>query len=145
MWYRITDNVYREKSGQAAKYATAGAAILAAVVACSPDPGMQSMEVTATAYTMRESETKEGNVGLAAWGDQLEPGMKSIAVSRDLIDQGLDHETRVRIEGLDGTFVVRDKMNRRWEEKIDIFMGTDVEKAREWGEREVTIYWSEEQ
>ena len=105
---------------------------------------MQSMEVPATAYTMRENETKEGNVGLAAWGDQLEPGMKAIAVSRDLIDEGPDHETRVRIEGLDGTFVVRDKMNRRWEEKIDIFMGTDVERAREWGKRDVTIYWSEQ-
>ena len=33
-----------------------------------------SQEVTATAYTLSEAETKKGNVGLAAWGDQLEPG-----------------------------------------------------------------------
>lgn len=102
---------------------------------------VQSMEVTASAYTMRESETKQGNIGLAAWGDQLEPGMKVIAVSRDLIDEGLDHMTEVKIEGLEGTYIVRDKMNKRWEEKIDIFMGMDVEAAREWGKRTVTIEW----
>jgi len=100
------------------------------------------MEVTATGYTMAESETKKGNVGLAAWGDQLEPGMKAIAVSRDLIDMGLDHRTEVRIEGLEGTYVVLDKMNKRWEKKIDIFMGKDQEKARQWGKRKVTIHWS---
>ena len=100
------------------------------------------MEVTATAYTMRESETKKGNVGLAAWGDQLEPGMKAIAVSRDLIEEGLGHGTEVRIDGLDGVYIVRDKMNKRWEKKIDIFMGRDVKAAREWGKRKVTIHWT---
>ena len=51
----------------------------------------KSLEVTASAYTMAEDETKKGNVGLSAWGDQLKPGMKSIAVSRDLIEEGLTH------------------------------------------------------
>lgn len=110
--------------------------------ACDRGPGPQTMEVTATAYTMSEAETKKGNVGLAAWGDQLKPGMKAIAVSRDLIDQGLTHETEVKIEGLEGTYVVRDKMNKRWDEKIDIFMGTNRKKAREWGKQEVTIHWT---
>lgn len=99
------------------------------------------MDVTATAYTLRPQETKDYAPGIAAWGDKLEPGMKAIAVSRDLIPMGLDHETEVRIEGLSGTYIVRDKMNKRWEKKIDIFMGTDVERAREWGKREVTIRW----
>ena len=86
--------------------------------ACKAEqPDVQTMEVTASAYTMREAETKKGNVGLAAWGDQLKPGMKSIAVSRDLIDAGLDHMTPVTIEGLEGTYIVRDKMNRRWGRK----------------------------
>jgi len=96
-------------------------------------------EVTATAYTLRESETKVGNVGLAAWGDQLKPGMKAIAVSRDLIEQGLTHGTEVTIEGLEGIYVVRDKMHWRWQNKIDIFMGRDVAKALDWGKRTVTI------
>lgn len=118
--------------------------LLVGFIACGENEGKQSLEVTATAYTMAESETKKGNVGLAAWGDQLEPGMKAIAVSRDLIEMGLDHETEVRIEGLEGTYVVRDKMNKRWERKIDIFMGKDREKAREWGKRKVTIHWTNE-
>ena len=71
---------------------------------CERGPGEPSMEVTATAYTMRAEETKQGNIGLAAWCDQLEPGMKAIAVSRDLIDEGLTHRTEVRIEGLEGTY-----------------------------------------
>jgi len=116
--------------------------LLVGMIACGQNEGKQSLEVTATAYTMAEAETKKGNVGLAAWGDQLEPGMKAIAVSRDLIDMGLDHETEVRIEGLKGTYVVRDKMNKRWEKKIDIFMGKDREKAMEWGKRKVTIHWT---
>ena len=97
-------------------------------------------EVTATAYTLSEAETKKGNVGLAAWGDQLEPGMKAIAVSRDLIPEGLGHETVVRIEGLEGEYVVRDKMNRRWTEKIDILM-EDRAAALVWGKQTVTISW----
>ncbi len=120
-----------------------GLVVLVALVVSACGQGEESLEVTATAYTMRESETKEGNVGLAAWGDQLEPGMKAIAVSRDLIPMGLDHETEVTIEGLDGTYIVRDKMHKRWEEKIDIFMGTDVEAAREWGKEEVIIHWAD--
>jgi len=125
-------------------YAMPGLALVAslAVTACDRGPGPQSMEVTATAYTMREQETKKGNIGLAAWGDQLEPGMKAIAVSRDLIDHGLDHMTEVRIDGLEGTYIVRDKMNKRWEKKIDIFMGRDVKAAREWGKRKVNIHWT---
>lgn len=129
-----------------------GTAIILALVGCDSGADSEpaksaaskyarSLEVTASAYTMRASETKKGNVGLAAWGDQLEPGMKAIAVSRDLIAKGLDHETRVKIEGLEGTYVVRDKMNKRWEKKIDIFMGKKVEAARAWGKRKVTIHW----
>lgn len=96
--------------------------------------------VTASAYTLSESETKKGNVGLAAWGDQLKPGMKAIAVSRDLIKAGLTHRTEVQIEGLSGTYMVLDKMNKRWKEKIDILM-TSPQAARDWGKKDVTITW----
>lgn len=108
---------------------------------CDRGPGKHTMVVTATAYTMRAEETKANNIGLAAWGDQLEPGMKAIAVSRDLIDHGLDHMTKVTIEGFEGVYIVRDKMNKRWEEKIDIFMGKNVAAAKDWGKRQVTIHW----
>ncbi len=70
--------------------------------------------------------------------------MQAIAVSRDLLALGLDAGTRVRIDGLPGQYIVRDKMARRWEKRIDIYMGEDIEAAREWGVREVTIHWRED-
>ena len=30
-------------------------------------------------------------------------------------------------------------MNRRWRQRIDIYMGTDVKKAKKWGKRKVNI------
>jgi 3D (Asp-Asp-Asp) domain-containing protein len=103
-----------------------------------------TLEVTATAYNSVESQTKKGNIGLAAWGDTLVPGEKAIAVSRDLIKMGLSHKDSVKIEGLDGNYVVKDKMNKRWEKKIDVYMGLDEDAARDWGKKNVTIYYYEE-
>ena|SRR5690554_4064455 len=100
----------------------------------------KTMEVTATAYNSLGYQTTKNNSSLAAWGDTLKPGMKAIAVSRDLIEKGLDHNTRIKIEGKEGYYWVKDKMHRRWKNKIDIYMGTDIEKAREWGEQQVKIY-----
>lgn len=101
----------------------------------------KTMEVTATAYNSLAAQTDHHNPSLAAWGDTLSAGMKVIAVSRDLIDSGLTHNTEVRIEGLPGTYIVKDKMNRRWRKKIDIYMGLDVDTARSWGKRKVEISW----
>jgi len=103
--------------------------------------GMRSMIVKASAYTLRPQETKNYALGVAAWGDKLEPGMKAIAVSRDLIPLGLGHNTEVTIHGLSGTYRVLDKMNKRWTNKIDIFFGDDVALARKWGKRRVVITW----
>src|SRR5699024_580147 len=100
-----------------------------------------SMQVTATAYTLRVQETTPHSPGIAAWGDRLTPGMKDIAVSRDLIELGITHGTKVTIDGLEGEYVVRDKMHKRWRRKIDIFMGHDVAAARRWGRRKVIIKW----
>ncbi len=65
--------------------------------------------------------------------------MNAIAVSRDLIPLGLDHNKEVYIEGLPGTYLVKDKMAARWTKKIDIYMAEDIERAKEWGEKEVEI------
>lgn len=100
-----------------------------------------TLEVVATAYNSLPEQTHNDHPTLTAWGDNLEPGMKAIAVSRDLIGMGLTHEKKVKIEGLDGYYVVRDKMNKRWKKKIDIYMGEDREKALEWGKQKVTIHW----
>ena len=96
--------------------------------------------MTATAYNSVVGQT-QGDPTLTAWGDRLVPGMKAIAVSRDLIEEGLGHGAEVEIVGLPGTWIVRDKMAKRWRRKIDVYMGTDVKAAREWGKRQVTIRW----
>ena len=101
-----------------------------------------TLEVTATAYNSLPEQTHKDHAAITAWGDTLKPGMKSIAVSRDLIEKGLDHNTEVKIKGLDGTYKVLDKMNKRWEEKIDIYFGVNREKALEWGKKKVQITWS---
>ena len=110
------------------------------LAACAPeDPYIwTTMEVTATAYNSVSWQT-QGNPAITAWGDTLSPGDKTIAVSRDLIDLGLTHNTPVKIEGLQGIYRVNDKMNRRWRSRIDIYMGKDVQAAREWGRKKVRI------
>lgn len=104
----------------------------------------KTLEVTATAYNSLPSQTEENDPTTTAWGEELKPGMKGIAVSRDLIPLGLTHNTRVKIEGLPGTYRVVDKMNQRWQKRIDIYMGNDVEAAKEWGKKKVTISWKVE-
>jgi len=98
----------------------------------------KKMEVIATAYNSLAYQTSS-NPHITAFGDSLIPGLRYIAVSRDLIDSGLVHNTRVKIEGFDSLFIVKDKMNRRWRKRIDIYMGIDVKKAKIWGKKEVNI------
>lgn len=100
--------------------------------------GWQTLTVTASAYNSL-SVQGEGNPKITAWGDTLTKEVQSIAVSRDLIKKGLKHNTPVRIEGFEGIFIVNDKMHPRWRNKIDIYMGTDKEKALKWGRRKVEI------
>ena len=54
---------------------------------------------------------------------------------------GLDYNTPVKIEGLEGIYLVKDRMHSRWKNKIDIYMGTDVKAAKHWGRRKVTIHY----
>lgn len=112
---------------------------LALPSACAAGPE-HSLEVLATAYSSHEEQTDE-HPFLAAWGDSLEPGMRAIAVSRDLVALGLSHNTRVRIDGLPGEYLVLDKMAKRWRKRIDIYMGEDIGAAKGWGVRRVRIHW----
>ena len=114
--------------------------ISGSLISCGPDYEQHQLEVTATAYNSHKSQTL-GNPRVAAWGDTLKPGIKAVAVSRDLLDSGLTYGIEVKVEGLSGEYVVTDKMHRRWKKKIDVYMGNDVDKALEWGKREVTITW----
>ncbi|MGC9350500.1 MAG: LysM peptidoglycan-binding domain-containing protein [Sulfurovum sp.] len=103
--------------------------------------GRRSLRVTATAYTSHAQQT-DSTPFLAAWNNRLVPGMKIIAVSRDLLSAyGMRNGTKVRISGLPGLYRVRDKMNKRYKKRIDIYMGLNRKKALRWGRRSVNIYW----
>ena len=119
-------------------------ALVLIAISCSSkkeDPyEWKSIEVTATAYNSVSWQT-QGNPVIAAWGDSLKPEIRSIAVSRNLIKLGLKHNTPVKIEGFDSIFLVRDKMHRRWQNRIDIYMGTDITKAKAWGRQKLTIQY----
>jgi len=103
--------------------------------------GKHRLRVTATAYTSHRGQTDKTPF-LAAWNNRLRPGMKVIAVSRDLLYKyGMKNGTKVKIAGLPGYYRVRDKMNKRYKKRIDIYMGTNRRKALRWGRRSVVIYW----
>jgi 3D (Asp-Asp-Asp) domain-containing protein len=99
-----------------------------------------ALEVEASAYTCRIQRNPKKPVR-GAWGDILTTDTKAIAVSNDLIKMGLKHGTSVKIEGLEGNYVVMDKMANRWRKTIDIYMGNACQKARCWGRRKTIIYW----
>ena len=100
------------------------------------------IKVTATAYNSVPSQTSDIHPEITAWGDSLKPGMKVIAVSRDLIAKGLKYNTMVRIDEFSDTFYVKDKMHHKWRNSIDIYMDNDIKKAREWGRRKLIIKYA---
>ncbi|RLA76987.1 MAG: hypothetical protein DRG30_01490 [Epsilonproteobacteria bacterium] len=103
--------------------------------------GKRKLRVQATAYTSHGNQT-DSTPFLAAWNNRIRPGMKIIAVSRDLITKyGLGNGKKVRIQGLPGYYTVRDKMNKRYTKRIDIYMGMNRRKALRWGRKRTVIYW----
>jgi len=108
--------------------------------AAAADSIERTLVVTATAFNSLPEQTDD-EPHVAAWGDPIAPGMRVIAVSRDLIPEGLDRHTPVTIEGFPGVYLVLDKMHKRWKKRIDIYMGHDIEAARAWGKRRVEISW----
>jgi 3D (Asp-Asp-Asp) domain-containing protein len=117
------------------------AALALALSACATlGPPEHQLVVTATAYNSLPRQT-DRHPELAAWGDRLKPGMRAVAVSPDLLAIGLERGALLRIEGLRGEYTVLDKMPRRWERRIDIYMGQDRPAAQAWGKRLVRIQW----
>lgn len=103
--------------------------------------GKRKLRVTATAYSSHRNQT-DSTPFLAAWNNRIRPGMRIIAVSRDMLTRyGMRNGTRIRIGGLPGYYRVRDKMNKRYKKRIDIYMGMNRRKALRWGRRSVVIYW----
>lgn len=103
--------------------------------------GKNRLRVTATAYTSHASQTDKSPF-IAAWGNRIGPGMKIIAVSRDLLARyGLNYGSKVKVGGLSGFYTVGDKMNKRFRKRIDIYMGVDKRRALQWGRRSVILHW----
>lgn len=102
--------------------------------------GCEQLEVTATAFNSTRAQT-DGNPFDTACGVKLQPGERVIAVSPDLAEQGLVCGTELRIDGMEGTWTVADVTSARHQRLIDIYMGRDVQGARQWGRREVAIRW----
>lgn len=100
----------------------------------------ETHSVRATAYNSLAYQTSLQPT-IAAWGDSLNPGDKYIAVSNDLLKLGLDRNTEVKLEGFSGTFLVKDKMHSKWRNRIDIYMGVDVDKAIEYGVKKINIQY----
>ncbi|KAA2216925.1 3D domain-containing protein [Maribacter flavus] len=100
------------------------------------------LTVTATAYNSLPGQTSYEHPEITSWGDSIKPGVKWIAVSRDLLRQGLRHNTLVKIDTFEGIYIVKDKMHPRWRNRIDIYMGEDKKKAKEWGRRKVQIQYA---
>ncbi|MGC1516272.1 MAG: hypothetical protein WA810_11910 [Maribacter sp.] len=121
--------------------------ICLAALACRDDSMDKNMEwiplkVTATAYNSVPNQTSSIHPKITAWGDSIKPGVKWIAVSRDLLKKGLSYNTMVKIDTLEGIYLVKDKMHYRWLNRIDIYMGNDVQKAKEWGRKKLTIHYA---
>jgi len=122
--------------------------LIGLVVACKQQEKQQldlhdwnPLKVTVTAYNSLPSQTTQNKPNIAAWGDTLKPGMKVVAVSRDLMRKGLTYNTMVRIDTFPDTFIVKDKMHYRWKNKIDIYMGEDVKAAKKWGRKKLNIQY----
>ena len=125
----------------------AGCATRSAVPPAAPAPppaphpaaAARELRVTATAFNSVPSQT-DGQPHLTASGERLRPGLRALAVSRDLEQAGLTFGTHVEVEG-HGEWVVLDRMAPRWRRKIDLYMGADEAAALRFGEREVQIRW----
>jgi len=101
----------------------------------------RKLTLLATAYTSHRSQT-DSTPFLAAWNNRIRPGMKIIAVSHDLVKKyGLKNGVKVKIKGLKGHYIVKDKMNRRFKKRIDIYMGLNKKRALKWGKRRVELYY----
>jgi 3D (Asp-Asp-Asp) domain-containing protein len=106
----------------------------------APAPAARELEVTATAFNSTQGQT-DASPAITAFGIRLRPGMRVVAVSRDLEELGLTEGVQIRIDGLDGDWRVADRMHERWTRKIDVYFGNDIEAAKRWGKRRVRIRW----
>jgi len=90
--------------------------------------------VTVTAYNPTSDQCDDDPL-IAASMRKVRAG--TIAVSRDLFDQGWVFGRKVRIEGY-GIFEINDLMNKRFTKRVDIFMW-DEDQAKQFGKKNVKV------
>jgi len=93
---------------------------------------LKTLLVTATVYNADPSQTDDTPFITASGAviEQCCPGdHRWIAVSRDLEAEGFVFGARVRItgtDGYDGIWVVQDRMNRRYQNSIDLLVDYNI-------------------
>ena len=98
--------------------------------------GVKTMTVTATAYTARKEECN-AQPWITASGTPSRVGV--IAVSRDMEELGIGMGDVVIIKGM-GLFRVEDRMNKRWEKRVDI-LHANLQAAKLFAKKKVEIMW----
>jgi 3D (Asp-Asp-Asp) domain-containing protein len=98
---------------------------------------VRTLPVTLTAYSSTEDQCDD-TPHITASNKPVRNGI--IAVSHDLMTEwGLTFGQRVLIPG-HGLFEVQDRMNRRWQKKVDIWHN-DREAARLFGRQQGMLIW----
>ena len=105
------------------------------LLACAP--GGEVLEATVSSYSAQDA----GGVRQGAWGDELRPGMKALAVSERLVARGLVHRTEVRVEGLPGSYTVLDRLPPGSGIDAAVYVGAPTPASRAWGTRRAKLYW----
>ncbi len=116
--------------------------IIATALLSGCGPKERHLTVTATAFNSTRAQT-DSRPSEAACGSRIAPGDKVVAVSRDLEAAGLTCGKAVQIAGMEGEWVVMDRMASDRKMHIDLYMGRDVKAAREWGVQRVEIQWAQ--
>ena len=100
--------------------------------------------VTATIYHAVEGQTDDTpNITATGFTINMEDPMshRIIAVSRDLEKKGFTMGKKVCVENaghLSGVWTIRDRMNRRWENRIDFLVNTNM-KYGKWDNVKIKI------
>ena len=87
-----------------------------------------------SAYTSRVAET-DNTPCIGAGGNickMYESGIQVFA------SNAFDLGTKIYVEGI-GEGVVMDRMNSRYKNSVDVYMGYDLERALKWGRRKVKV------
>jgi len=101
---------------------------------------LEQIEVDITAY-INDPRFTDDTPDICAWGDNVRKGI--VAVSRDLIEIGLERNKKILIVMENGNIyekTILDKMNKRFEKRIDFFFYS-LDKARNFGKKKGVIYF----